>query len=100
MKRLALVLALVVAVGAAACSTISGGGARKSGIREEDRLFFQELTPLGNWIERPPHVPVFLPEDVSNAMAPYADGNWVLSEGQWIWNPDFGHVANPPHATP
>ena len=56
------------------------------------QVFYDQLSPYGQWIEHPKYGYVWIP-DVESGFVPYStDGHWVLTEYGWTWvsNYDWG----------
>jgi hypothetical protein len=51
-------------------------------------VFYDDLAPYGNWIERPRYGWVWTPSHVSSSWRPYQDGRWVWTEDGWTWISD------------
>lgn len=48
-------------------------------------LFYQELSPHGQWYPHPEFGNVWQPYDVGPDWKPYIDGRWAWSDQGWIW---------------
>ncbi len=54
-----------------------------------DQLFYDELSPYGNWIDYPDYGYVWSP-NVSSDFRPYAtNGYWVYTDYGWTWASDY-----------
>jgi hypothetical protein len=51
-------------------------------------FFYDNLSPYGNWIERPSYGWVWTPTAVSTSWRPYEDGRWVWTDDGWVWVTD------------
>ncbi|HVT59192.1 MAG TPA: DUF6600 domain-containing protein [Thermoanaerobaculia bacterium] len=102
MKTERLAWLALLAGGALACTVYTappppppfeaGGGAEVSAGAEvevggnvEVGVFYRELAPYGEWIERPGYGRVFLPSGVAAGWRPYVAGRWVNSDFGWTW---------------
>ena len=48
-------------------------------------LFFNTLSPYGNWVSVPRYGNVWYPTGVGPHWRPYTDGRWVWSDYGWTW---------------
>ena len=48
-------------------------------------LFYQKLSPYGEWSPHPEFGYIWQPYDVGPEWKPYADGRWEWSDQGWIW---------------
>lgn len=51
-------------------------------------LFYDDLAPYGNWIERPAQGWVWTPLGVADTWRPYEMGHWVMTDQGWTWISD------------
>jgi hypothetical protein len=49
----------------------------------DQRVFEQELSPYGRWVDMPEHGRVWIPGGVGPDWQPYADGRWVNTGWGW-----------------
>src|ERR1700744_2633436 len=55
-----------------------------------DQVFYDELSPYGNWIDYPDYGYVWSPSDVGPDFRPYAtNGYWVYSDYGWTWASNY-----------
>ncbi len=69
---------------------------QKSALAQQDRVdfqvFYDELSPYGQWVDYPDYGYVWMP-DAGPDFSPYStNGNWVMTEYGWTWvsNYDWG----------
>ena len=56
---------------------------------QTDQVFYDELSPYGQWIDYPNYGYVWQP-NVEEGFRPYVtDGNWVYSDYGWTWVSNF-----------
>lgn len=61
------------------------------------RIFYDELSPYGQWIDYPSYGYVWRP-DVAAGFSPYAtSGHWILTEYGWTWVSDYSWGWAPFH---
>jgi len=61
------------------------------------QVFYDELSPYGNWIENPEYGYVWIP-DVEPGFSPYStNGYWVYTEYGWTWVSDYAWGWAPFH---
>src|SRR5574341_618221 len=48
-------------------------------------LFFDALSPYGNWVSVPRYGNVWYPTAVGPHWKPYTDGRWIWSDYGWTW---------------
>jgi len=64
---------------------------------QTDQVFYDELSPYGQWIDYPDYGYVWQP-NVEEGFRPYVtDGNWVYSDYGWTWVSDFSWGWAPFH---
>src|SRR4051794_37308139 len=51
-------------------------------------VFYDNLAPYGNWIQRANYGWVWTPKDVAATWRPYQAGHWVWSDEGWTWLSD------------
>lgn len=52
---------------------------------EDVAMFYEELSPYGNWVDYGDYGPVWYPNRVTENWRPYLDGRWVPTEGGWVF---------------
>jgi len=63
----------------------------------DDQVFYDELSPYGQWIEYPELGRVWLP-DAGSDFVPYStNGHWVLTNYGWTWISDYNWGWAPFH---
>jgi hypothetical protein len=66
-------------------TTIAPQKASAHGVSISFQVFYNELSPYGNWVFNPEYGYVWLP-DVAAGFFPYAtDGYWVFTDDGWTW---------------
>ena len=54
------------------------------------QVFYDQLTPYGNWINYPNYGYVWIPTQVPQGFRPYATGgHWVYTSDGWAWVSDY-----------
>ena len=62
-----------------------------------DQVFYDELSPYGNWVDYPDYGYVWVP-NVDNDFRPYAtNGSWVYSDYGWTWVSNYNWGWAPFH---
>jgi hypothetical protein len=51
-------------------------------------VFYDNLAPYGNWVQRANYGWVWTPKDVASTWRPYQAGHWVWSDEGWTWLSD------------
>jgi hypothetical protein len=106
MKRI-LYMALSVPVFLTACSPVVYTSSSPQPVyndqqmyasqQQTDQVFYDELSPYGNWIDYPDYGYVWQP-DVNADFRPYATaGNWVYTDYGWTWVSDYSWGWAPFH---
>lgn len=91
MKRVfARSLCLALFVAAVGCTTSYGQSdvrfsARSPGSQVDISLFYDNLSPYGDWFDYPSYGPCWTPYDVSADWRPYSDGHWEYTDYGWSW---------------
>ena len=63
-----------------------------------DQVFYDELSPYGQWIDYPDYGYVWQPTDVDVNFRPYdTNGNWVYTDEGWTWQSDYSWGWAPFH---
>ncbi|MBM4274670.1 MAG: hypothetical protein FJ134_09475 [Deltaproteobacteria bacterium] len=52
---------------------------------EDVAMFYEELSPYGQWVDYGNHGPVWVPTRVSENWRPYLDGRWVPTDDGWVF---------------
>jgi len=79
-KKLAIIL-LVLAI----IFSVESKNTSEAHINVGFNLFFNALSPYGNWVSVPRYGNVWYPTAVGPHWRPYTDGRWVLSDYGWTW---------------
>ena len=83
MKTFVLVLALAAAV--LSGSPVSSGYAQPAGGEISFQLFYDSLSPYGNWVYTEDYGYCWNPS-VEEGWRPYTDGSWAYTDGGWTWS--------------
>jgi hypothetical protein len=78
-KLLLVLLGLFLSVSAMAAPVSAAAPATAAG------LFFDELLPLGNWVDYQTYGPVWYPTGVNQDWRPYVNGRWSPSPRGWVF---------------
>ncbi len=67
---------------------------RNSGVDVDVSIFYNSLSPYGDWVEMPEYGWGFAPR-VERGWRPYTRGQWVMTDDGWYWDSaeDFGWAA-------
>jgi len=76
------VMALLMLVG------LLGPVASVNAGREEEAMFYDELSRYGIWIEYGKYGQVWYPTTVTGSWRPYVDGRWAPTEDGWVFETD------------
>jgi hypothetical protein len=60
------------------------------------QVFYDNLSPYGQWIDYPQYGYVWAPSGISN-FQPYTNGHWVMTEDGWTWISDYSWGWAPFH---
>lgn len=52
---------------------------------EDVAMFYEELSPYGNWVDYGNFGPVWYPTRVTENWRPYLDGRWVPTDAGWVF---------------
>ena len=53
------------------------------------QVFYDELSPYGEWIDYPKYGYVWIPDEGSDFMPYSSEGQWVLTDYGWTWVSDY-----------
>ncbi len=56
--------------------------------RDEVGLYYDELSPYGDWVDDTEYGYAWCPRNVGSGWRPYSDGRWVDSDYGWTWASD------------
>lgn len=79
--RALLLLVLLAAAGAVA--------ARAQSVEVDMSVFFDSLSPYGNWVQTPDYGWVWQPRDIDQNWRPYTAGHWAYTEFGWTFVSDY-----------
>jgi hypothetical protein len=79
-KKLAL-MCLIIAI----IFSVENKNTAEANISVGFNLFFDALSPYGNWVSVPTYGNVWYPTNVQPHWRPYTDGRWVWSDYGWTW---------------
>jgi hypothetical protein len=86
-KSLTKVFALLIALNAGAWMTPQEASAQRVSV--SFRLFYDELSPYGMWVDYPNYGYVWMPNE-GPGFSPYATaGHWVFTDDGWTWVSDY-----------
>jgi len=93
--RLSKIFALLIALNMCGC-IISREATSQQGSVSFD-VFYNELSPYGQWVDYPGYGYVWIPS-VGSDFAPYANaGHWILTDYGWTWVSDYSWGWAPFH---
>jgi hypothetical protein len=96
MRRGIYILALAIMGVLAICSPVSAQpySHHHSGAQVDVGLFYESLSPYGDWLEMPDYGWSWAPR-VERGWRPYTRGQWVMTDEGWYWDSDeqFGWAA-------
>ncbi len=59
--------------------------AQNLSVRAEVGVYYDELSPYGEWVDNPDYGWAWAPRNVGSSWRPYTEGRWVDSEYGWTW---------------
>ena len=93
--RFLKIFALLVALNTGALITLQEASAQQSGV--SFGVFYDELSPYGQWVDYPNYGYVWIPS-VGSDFAPYSsNGHWILTDYGWTWVSDYSWGWAPFH---
>jgi len=71
-----------------------GGSSIAPSAQEDTSLFYDRLSPYGNWTNFSPYGYVWTPRQMGYRWRPYSDGHWVWTDDGWTWiaNEEWGDI--------
>lgn len=90
-QRNCLFVLILVILGSVGCAAYIGGPMHPAGppaTHFEISLFWDALSPYGDWLWVDPWGWVWTPWDVEPGWRPYTDGHWVWTHLGWTWVSD------------
>jgi hypothetical protein len=84
LKKLFSIIGLLFFISAISPDKIMG-----QGVSVNFQIFYDELSPYGQWVESPNYGYVWIPA-IGNGFSPYSSGgHWVYTEYGWTWVSDY-----------
>lgn len=81
MKKILAIICLAVAI----IFSVDNNNTTQANVAVGFNLFFDALSPYGNWVSVPRYGNVWYPTAVGPHWRPYTDGRWVWSDYGWTW---------------
>ncbi|MEP7009757.1 MAG: DUF6600 domain-containing protein [Acidobacteriota bacterium] len=82
---MAVILGVIVL---SAGMTASPARADHGSLRGEVGIYYDELSPYGDWVDDSQYGAAWCPRHVGSDWRPYSDGRWVDSDYGWTWASD------------